>query len=163
MRRFIYAGLLYLVGIAALLAWRPEMMFTKDGNWKEFGLGRNPDRYTWFPFWMFAIVWAMVSYTVVLVVVGPYESSNDTAHMISSVMSEEPSSLHLKNLSTKPLRPVKTTPEELKPGYYILDPNESTKRGIPKYIFLGPESPQLVYHSMTTTENDHGEADGMEE
>ena len=36
----------------------------------------------------------------------------------------------------------------MKPGYYILDTNETVKRGVPKYIFLGPEAPNLVYHNM---------------
>lgn len=158
MRRFIYAGLLYLVGVAALLAWRPEMMFTRDGNWKEFGLGRNPDRYTWFPFWMFAIAWAMVSYTLILVIVGPYDSSDDIMP-IKNLVDTTAETLRPANLSTKPLRPAKTTPDELKPGYYILDANETNKRGIPKYIFLGPESPQLIYRNETSLDNGDGDGD----
>ena len=41
----------------------------------------------------------------------------------------------------------------MKPGYYILDTNETVKRGVPKYIFLGPEAPNLVYHNMNVESN----------
>jgi hypothetical protein len=37
----------------------------------------------------------------------------------------------------------------MQPGYYILNVNETMKKGIPKYIYLGPEAPNLVYHNMT--------------
>ena len=36
---------------------------------------------------------------------------------------------------------------ELKSGYYILDTNETVKKGFPKYIYLGPEAPNLIYNS----------------
>ena len=40
-------------------------MFTSDGGWKEFGIGRNPERFTWFPFWLFTLVWALISFFLV--------------------------------------------------------------------------------------------------
>ena len=39
-----------------------------------------------------------------------------------------------------------STMGDMKKGYYILDANETMKKGIPKYIYLGPEAPNLVYH-----------------
>ena len=45
--------------------------------------------------------------------------------------------------------------DEMRPGYYILNVDETMKRGIPKYIYLGPEAPNLVYHN--TTNQDVGE------
>lgn len=77
---FIYAGILYLIGIAFLLMWKPGMMFTAEGDWKEFGLGRSSDRYTWMPFWLFSILWAIVSYTLVLVGVG-YPTTSTVSEM----------------------------------------------------------------------------------
>ena len=68
MTLLIYSGLLYLLGISIALYFKPEVMFSKDGNWKEFGLGRNNERYTWLPFWLFAIIWAMMSYIIILVI-----------------------------------------------------------------------------------------------
>ena len=150
MQQLIYSGLLYLVGVAIILAWKPELMFTREGNWKEFGLGRRSDRYTWMPFWMFTILWAILSYTIVLVCCGPSGSEGSVA----SVAVPE---LMPANVSTKSLAPsVKKKPasvQEMKPGYYILDTNETIKHGIPKYVFLGPETPQVIYHNQPAMES----------
>jgi hypothetical protein len=67
MSLLIYAGLLYLAGISIILILKPDLMFGKDGTWKEFGLGRNKEKYTWLPFWLFAIIWSIVSYIIILV------------------------------------------------------------------------------------------------
>ena len=64
----IYSGLLYLLGISIVLMLKPEIMFSADGKWKEFGIGRAKERYTWLPFWLFAIMWAIMSYMMVLVI-----------------------------------------------------------------------------------------------
>jgi hypothetical protein len=68
MSLLIYSGLLYLIGISILLIYKPSIMFTTEGNWKEFGLGRSRERYTWMPFWLFAILWAILSYLIMLVI-----------------------------------------------------------------------------------------------
>jgi hypothetical protein len=44
-------------------------MFHENGSWKEFGYQRASaisatSRYTIFPFWLFAVAWAFVSYAV---------------------------------------------------------------------------------------------------
>lgn len=128
-------------------------MFGKDGTWKEFGLGRNKQKYTWMPFWLFAISWAITSYLIVLVIAsstGLGGVSNNTE------VSVKNNSLEPENISMKSMTPVlydrkrPTTNNDMKPGYYILDTNETVKQGIPKYIFLGPEAPNLVYHNMTS-------------
>ena len=56
-----------------------------------------------------------------------------------------PASLNTNGIKKKP-----NTANDMKPGYYILDTNETMKKGIPKYIYLGPEAPNMVYHNMTT-------------
>ena len=53
----------YLLGVVIILYFKPELMFDKDGAWKEFGLTLN-EKHTWFPFWLFAILWAMISYAI---------------------------------------------------------------------------------------------------
>lgn len=59
------AILLYSVGLAVILHLRPALMFHANGTWKEFGYQRaSESRYTIFPFWLFAVVWAFVSYAV---------------------------------------------------------------------------------------------------
>jgi hypothetical protein len=57
------AIVIYSAGLGLILYTRPSLMFMESGAWKEFGYQRGP-RYTVFPFWLFAIVWAIVSYSL---------------------------------------------------------------------------------------------------
>jgi hypothetical protein len=55
----------YSVGLGLVLHFRPSLMFQANGAWKEFGYKRAPEsRYTIFPVWLFAIVWAILSYAI---------------------------------------------------------------------------------------------------
>ncbi len=124
MRVLLYSGLLYLLGIGIILAIRPSFMFSADGGWKEFGIGRNPERFTWFPFWLFTIIWAIVSFFVVQILgaVGVLPGISWTA---------------IEN--TAPAKGSRNNkPTELKPGYYMLNTEGTTAEGVPKYIYIGP-------------------------
>lgn len=69
------AILFYSAGLAAVLHFRPALMFNESGAWKEFGYHRAASsRYTIFPFWLFAIVWAIVSYTIAAAIVWAWRS-----------------------------------------------------------------------------------------
>jgi hypothetical protein len=166
MKRLIYSGLLYLAGVSTVLYLKPDLMFNKDGEWKEFGLGRNQERYTWMPFWLFTILWAMLSYLIVLSLTSsPSNSSRSSLSSLSSLSLDqsEPSemeeivvmndTIEPENVSTKALSSsIKKRPNhvnEMKKGYYILDVNETAKKGIPKYIYLGPEAPNVLFHDQT--------------
>jgi hypothetical protein len=155
MTLLIYSGLLYLIGISIILILKPEVMFSNDGSWKEFGLGRNKQKYTWMPFWLFAISWAIVSYLIVLVIASNTGIGGVTNKTELPIQND---SLEPENISTKPMSIVsnltKKRPQvdDMKSGYYILDMNETIKQGIPKYIFLGPEAPNLVYHNMPSSD-----------
>lgn len=152
MSLLIYSGFLYLLGISVVLILKPELMFAKDGSWKEFGLGRNKNKYTWLPFWLFAISWAIISYVVVLVIASATGLGGVSNNIDVPVQND---SLEPENVSIKSMTPVLSnnlkkkpnTVDDMKPGYYILDANETIKRGVPKYIYLGPEAPNLVYHN----------------
>jgi hypothetical protein len=61
-----YAIGIYVVGIAVMLFVRPSFMFRPGGTWKEFGLSSD-ENYTAFPFWVFAIIWALTSYALATV------------------------------------------------------------------------------------------------
>lgn len=153
MTLLIYAGLLYLIGISVVLILKPELMFAKDGSWKEFGLGRSKHKYTWMPFWLFAISWAIISYVIILIIasatgLGGVSNNIDIPVQTNSI---EPDNVSMKAMS--PVLPDNmprkrpTSSNDMKPGYYILDVNETVKRGVPKYIYLGPEAPNLVYNT----------------
>lgn len=140
-------------------------MFTKDGGWKEFGLGRNKYKYTWMPFWLFAILWSIISYIIILVIASNTGLSGVSNNIDIPVKNNYIDSENVSMKAMKPINPVlpdnvlksrQNTANEMKPGYYILDTNETVKRGVPKYIFLGPEAPNLVYH------NTNGDSDGSD-
>ena len=141
MRTLLFAGLLYLMGVAAVLALKPSLMFKSDGEWKEFGIGRNPATHTWFPFWLFAIVWALVSYIIVVQIlaltgvstVSPTPNLNRS--IINEIQSIEPEDLEIE---PKP-RVSRRKAAQLPTGYYMLNTAATEAAGgIPKYVYLGP-------------------------
>jgi hypothetical protein len=158
MSLLIYSGLLYLLGISIILTFKPEVMFTKEGNWKEFGLGRSKARYTWMPFWLFAILWAILSYLFVLIIASHTGLAGVTENTEINISKDtiEPENVSMKAMSPVPQNVPKKKPNsmgDMKKGYYILDTNETMKKGIPKYIYLGPEAPNLVYHHQSEGDN----------
>ena len=64
MRVLLVSCFFYLLGVVILLYFKPSFMFDKDGMWKEFGLVQS-EKHTWFPVWLFCIVWAIISYALV--------------------------------------------------------------------------------------------------
>lgn len=129
---------IYIVGIAVVLFIRPTSMFSASG-WKEFGLA-NTSNYTVFPFWMFAIVWAVVSYAV---------ASLFTLTVASGVISGENTNndISLNNIAT-PISQVQAAPAPVAtpsasptlPGYYIL---QEAAKGPAKYIYYGANPPTV--------------------
>ena len=128
MRLLIFSGILYLIGVAAILSLRPSLMFTPDGIWKEFGLGRNPDTHTWMPFWLFCIVWAVSSYLLMVILA---EAGILPGLWVSHIEA------------TSPPAPRNSGNRSAKPGYYMLNTEGSGIEGIPKYIYLGPSAPGM--------------------
>lgn len=110
-----------------MLYLRPQLMFTSDGVWKEFGIGKNPELYTWFPFWLFCILWAFVSYFLV-VLFTPAE------YWVNQIEVSSPAAGAKKS---SPYRRMKHI-DKVKPGYYMLNTEGSGIEGVPKYIYLGP-------------------------
>jgi hypothetical protein len=128
MRLLIFSGVLYLVGVATVLMLRPTFMFTPDGIWKEFGIGRNPETHTWMPFWLFCILWALVSYIAIVVLA---DWGFLPGLWVSHVEVEAPAARgKAVNVNKGP-----------KPGYYMLNTEGTGAEGIPKYIYLGPAAP----------------------
>jgi len=162
---------IYIVGVAVVLYLRPSVMFHADnGTWKEFGLD-NSQRSTIFPFWMFTIVWAFISYAIATlchtfvanVVLTSNPINNEIATPISDLRCTEP---HQQVVHTEaPLRAPRAprmrapalappaaaaaaaaAPAKL-PGYYLMEPQAS---GVPKFVYFGHEPPtfeNLVTHS----------------
>ncbi len=128
MRLLIFSGILYLIGVAIVLSLRPALMFTSDGIWKEFGIGRNPDTHTWMPFWLFCIVWAIFSYLLTVLLA-------DAGFLPGMWVS------HIE--TSAPPAPRGNNSRMAKPGYYMLNTEGSGIEGVPKYIYLGPSAPGM--------------------
>ena len=134
---FILAGGLYLVGVAVILVIKPSFMFTPDGNWKEFGIGQNADKYTPFPFWVFCILWAIVSYTIVLLIFGnttPY-NTNEPIEIVKTNAKRNKREVTEELTFDDEIE----APNTLKKGYYVLNKKASRLAGVPKYVYMGEE------------------------
>jgi hypothetical protein len=131
MRLLIFSGLLYLIGVSVILVLRPGLMFTEDGVWKEFGIGRNTETHTWMPFWLFCIAWALFSYMSIVILAD--------AGLIPGLWVS-----HLEVESApapKASGRAKGSAGPMKPGYYMLNTEGSGIEGVPKYVYLGPAAP----------------------
>lgn len=65
------AIVVYSIGLGLVIHFKPSVMFNENGSWKEFGYQRS-SRHTIFPFWLFTITWAFVSYVLVVVLMSGF-------------------------------------------------------------------------------------------
>ena len=146
---FSLAGAIYLVGVGIVLLLKPSFMFTPDGDWKEFGIGQREDRHTPFPFWIFCLVWALISYILVLLmepylftpVITPITPLGPvTAAAISSLYNTPNNRGRSKNIAP-PADSDSDSAVELPKGYYVLNKKATRLSGVPKYVYLGPTEP----------------------
>ena len=139
-----YAICIYMIGIAVVLYLRPKTMFRDDGVWKEFGLQKDG---TIFPFWMFAIVWAVLAYAIATLLSMFFASivlqsetnvgnvGNTTSPYTPPYSPQPISQVPTINMPSMPSMPSMDTKT---PGYYILDPYS---QGAPRYIYYGTAPP----------------------
>jgi hypothetical protein len=149
-----YAIAFYVIGIATVLYIRPEFMFQTNGMWKEFGLAKQSTN-TVFPFWMFAIVWAIFSYALATLL-GLFFSSITLQAMNSNVTANAattPTMPNIQPISTAPnMIPMPPPPPPISaadmaaatipkvPGYYMLNTSIPAE---PRYVYYGPEPPMM--------------------
>ncbi len=120
MRVLLFSILLYLAGVVVLLYIRPSYMFKEDGSWKEFSTQSTEDG-TPFPIWAFCLVWALASYAVVKAITVVPTLKLEDIPLPAKVSREAP---------------------VLKPGYYLLNREGSAEAGVPRYVYIGENSPQ---------------------
>jgi hypothetical protein len=146
---------IYILGVSVILFVRPAFMFrASSGTWKEFGLGGGVDsgQYTIFPFWMFAILWALVSYALASMATlffgtaaalsmaqpNSINAVNDAVKNIATPISKvPPPSISVADVQNSV---VNASGSGGVPGYYVL---ETPKVGMPKYVYFGPNPPTL--------------------
>ncbi len=154
------SGLLYLIGISIVLILRPALMFDDEGVWKEFRIGGDRKRYTWMPFWLFAIIWAVTSFVIVTVISrlmrGPVTGPNFTP-VNANTNANTGMNIQAPNMAytNVPQAPSSQPPETVKvpkrrgasmplpPGYYMLDKEAFNGTGTPHYVYIG-EAPTTV-------------------
>jgi hypothetical protein len=135
-------------------------MFQDNGNWKEFGLS-NDVKHTWFPFWLYCVSSAFVSYALSYFIyslldisvvdkvetkkyvenvedVDNVENIEDIEDVINTINTVNTLKRKTK---TKAKNSANNNASEMKSGYYVLDKEAYETKGIPKYIFLGSEVP----------------------
>ena len=139
------AFVIYIIGVAIVLYTRPGIMFRTDGGaWKEFGLS-NKGVYTVFPFWLFAVLWAFMSYTVATIS-AVLLSSIALRSVPSSVSNDGKVSPNLMKILqdnlNNDIQPISSTvaPPKHIPGYYVL---EQVASGLPKYVYFGENPPRV--------------------
>jgi hypothetical protein len=127
-------------------------MFQENGNWKEFGVNQDT-KHTWFPFWLFCISWAFISYglsSFTYSMMGNDNGGNDNGNGSNnngngSNDNETNNNIvelnETNNKNSKNSKNSKKSKNDMKSGYYVLDKEAYENNGIPKYIFLGSEAP----------------------
>jgi hypothetical protein len=134
MRVILLSCLLYLLGVVLVLYLKPTLMFNKKGIWKEFGF-TNDEEHTWFPFWLFCILWAFISFFVVNYAFGERPVTVSSFKGDNEVLPVE----NAKKIKSK--KSNIQAGNDARPGYYMLDKEGSEREGFPKYVYLGPNMP----------------------
>jgi hypothetical protein len=141
---FIFAGAVYLVGVAVVLVLRPAFMFDASGNWLEFGIGKPANKFTPFPFWMFCLTWALVSYAIVLIACRYAYPGTESDMMLPTMTTAAAATVAANSLTPVPRNVAQaavTSAVELPKGYYVLNRKATKLSGTPKYVYLGAEEP----------------------
>lgn len=129
---------IYIVGVVIVLYLRPSIMFRPgNGTWREFGLA-NTGNYTVFPFWMFTLLWAIVSY--VLATLGTIFIASAALQGMPVVEEAPVNNTMFTPVSKMPEPAAPAAAPSGLPGYYVLD----TTRGPPKYVYFGTSPPTLA-------------------
>ena len=161
-----FAFVIYIAGMAAVLYFRPSLMFD-GGTWKEFGLAKTNNNTTIFPFWMFVILWSITSYVVgTMCVIGfsglsglsstdtvePLEVSSEPVVNVEPVVAtlpREAGDLEFQDIAEaskemeQELKPIHRRrkakkPKKPVPGYYV---KGIGKGGKSTYVYYGTEPP----------------------
>ena len=141
---------IYILGIALVLFFRPSLMFQEGaGVWKEFGVGSSAQR-TLFPFWLFTIVWAFVSYVlatlfsvyIATIAIRSQDTSNNFLTPISTVTTAPGSSTMQQAAQAAQAiqAPDISSLSSKVPGYYIL---ETSPTEAARYVYFGQDPPSL--------------------
>ncbi len=149
---------IYILGVAVVLYTRPLLMFhAETGAWKEFGLDAGR---TIMPFWMFALIWAILSYaagTLISVYLSGLALQTlpadvveaNIANVVKPISKSPPPSIPVSVLEAAATAAPSAASAAI-PGYYVL---ETPKSGPPKYVYFGTTPPSAENVSRFTPSN----------
>lgn len=63
MNQIVYTIALFIFGVIITFHFKPNLLFTDKGTFREFGAGYT--KKTILPVWLFIIFWAVTSYIVI--------------------------------------------------------------------------------------------------
>jgi hypothetical protein len=115
-------------------------MFQEDGRWKEFGIGRG-ENHSLFPFWLFAIFWAFISYGLGLVIMSQFAilAMSPEPGMPSIQQMAPPAEQQGAPSFMKPVSSMMGLQRDAVPGFYVLQ-NVSGQQ--PQYVYYGTDPPK---------------------
>ena len=124
-----------MTGVVIILLTRPTLMFTEEGQWKEFGIGRNPRTHTWMPFWLFCILWALLSYAGVALFIRTISNQSVEPEYEVPQMSAPNNRRRRRGLRSA-FAPASQW-GDFQPGYYVLNKAATGRKGVPQYVYYG--------------------------
>jgi hypothetical protein len=136
---------IYLIGTTVILYLRPSVMFHPGGTWKEFSLNPDPN-HTYMPFWLFSILWALLSYLIATFLqrrgvsteeVTDFEPIEVDETSAPAPVSSEPDFAEAEPIS-KNMGLNKT-----RNGYYVLNTQKYSRNQVPMYVYYGDSPPPL--------------------
>jgi hypothetical protein len=144
MGTFWYSLILYILGVSLVLFIRPAFMFHPDGTWKEFGMS-NMAGHTMFPFWMFALVWAILSFAganliQIFLASTALQSISQPVVQHEAILQPITSNPNVQVAAPTPNLTFGNLQSAMNkvPGYYVMDRLIQPE---PRYIYWGPEPP----------------------
>jgi hypothetical protein len=135
-------------------------MFRSDGTWKEFGIGRDPTDYTWLPFWLAAILWAVISYMTVLLLSDSFTSGKQVPAELEDAYPRKGRGKQAAVNSKRASNIANVADRDVLPGYYMLN-TEKSRKGFPKYIYVG-EAPPIEFENEMSGGGDGGDGYGSD-
>ena len=154
---------IYLLGVTIVLYLRPALMFHPGGTWKEFSLNQDPN-HTWMPFWLFSILWAIVSYLVAAALQrlllrsgekmdsseqdqmygredgGDGEIDMDEIPVVKSRRSVRPQVVEM-DIEAEPVSKTMGLNTN-KNGFYVLNTQKYNTNHVPTYVYYGDQPPE---------------------
>jgi hypothetical protein len=134
---------IYILGIAIILYLRPALMFKPGGSWKEFGIGKNTEQYTWCPFWLCCIFLALLCYVLAIIIIRLWTSSEKTKRgpQFVDYRPDRPEYVEVQpEVSEEVRNPRIRRGSTLPDGYSVLAKHVKSGES-PSYVYLGPQAP----------------------